>query len=144
MHALTIATSSSRGSSLALSTSKMQALSEKKETLIQRVDALRVELEALETAHKAKTASLQPEQKKWDLAIEHQQTQNVALQTKNNELRRKIALYQETYAAHRCPNGLVLAFCWPNVNFQRAMYRQGGSSIEVFLHLLRNPNPPYG
>lgn len=120
MSTVTHAISVSRNNALALSTSAMQTLSETKEALTQRVDALRAELQALKTAHATTMAALQTEQKKLDLSITDQQAKNAALQTTNNDLRGKLTLYQGTLNAHRCSSNALDCFFSKKIVYSRA------------------------
>lgn len=132
MHALT----TSAKSVVLAGASTIQILSEKKEMLTQRIDTLRAELQALNRTHVTTIASLQAEEKKWDLGLTDQQAKNDALQIQNNELSSKVTRYQTKLAAHRCPQGWKVRFPTPGLNFWRAAYRERGVSIENFLHLL--------
>ncbi|MDP1609375.1 MAG: hypothetical protein Q8L98_08710 [Chlamydiales bacterium] len=136
MSTLTIATSI-RDNSLALSMSTVQVLSETKEALTQRVDALRAELQALHIAHQTTIASLQAEQNTCDLSITDQQAKNGALQIQNNELRGKVTRYQTALIAHQCPN--PKGFVGAGLNADRAQCRQQGQPTEKFLELLKPP-----
>ncbi|MDP1609371.1 MAG: hypothetical protein Q8L98_08690 [Chlamydiales bacterium] len=132
MSTLTLATSVSRNNILALSTTTVQTLSEKKEALTQRVEALRAELQALRTAHATTITSFQAEQKKWNSGVENLKGKNFWLQVENNELTRKVILYQRAENTHICPAGRFKGI----LNASRATYREQGKPLEWFWHLI--------
>lgn len=134
---LTLAITKSVGLS-DLSTSTVQALSEKKEALTQKVDALRAELQALNRAHATTIASFQVEKKKLNVGLLDQRKKNAALERQNNELSKTITRYQTELTAHQCAKPCLLTAMI--VNGARDMCRKYGDSIEVFVRLLRYPN----
>ncbi|MDP1609374.1 MAG: hypothetical protein Q8L98_08705 [Chlamydiales bacterium] len=137
MHALTTSTKS-----LVLAgASTMQTFSEKKEDLTQRVDTLRAELQALYIAHQTRIASLQAEQKTWDLGLADQQAENAALQTKNSQLRDKVTWYQTKLATHWCPRTPLGRAQGRLFNALRQLAYHQGQPIERFLDFLELPNP---